>query len=392
MTQLSPSEASRVAAAVYALRESGVSDAIKAMKKSERGALSLDGLFQVGEESRFEGSSGMLYRPLSGFGYIAAGQGRFQGDVLVVTRGTASTPDWLTNINVAAQTGPSGHLVHGGFNQTWKSFSQEVRAFLRGRNPTTIHCVGHSLGGALATLNADFFSQAKVGKVIAYTFGAPRVGMHWFAKSLTQRVRSDNVLRLAHPSDPVPMIPLFPYCHAPSNTPGLTVPAGGSGISVAAHSIKSSYQRICADKDWSAFKAAASAPPERDSAIQSWLENPASLSGLRTMSSELLALTARALRWLLKKAGQLAAAALGTGLTVGATLIDQFAWLLHQGASLSARFGRWVTALIRAIFKFLGRTVTTGMDLTQAFLRWVLGMLFQTLSSLAGRALSLVGG
>src|SRR5699024_9322989 len=113
---------------------------------------------------------------LSGFGYIAAGKGAHAGEVLVATRGTATRYDWLSNLNVAMQAGPGGTLVHAGFNEVWKSFAADVSAFLRGRNPSVVHCVGHSLGGALATLTADACSSAGIGELRLYTFGSPRVG------------------------------------------------------------------------------------------------------------------------------------------------------------------------------------------------------------------------
>ena len=387
MNRLTPRQAAQIAAGVYLLRTDSVSNS------RERGRqFGAEGLFKVDDSSRIEGVSGsLLWKQLSGFGYIAAGEGRFQGDVLLATRGTSTMSDWLTNLNIAAQSGPSGHLVHAGFNQTWKSISPEVRSFLQGRNPTTVHCVGHSLGGALAMLNADFLSQQKVGKVVVYTFGAPRTGMHWFSKELTRRLGADSVLRLSHPADPVPMIPIFPFCHAPYDQTGLIVPDGGRGISVEAHFMDASYLPAVGDSDWSAFRAPA--PQDSGSAgggIQAWLDNPASIAGLRMMSSQLLSLTARALRWVLAKARDVVVGAVGTTVMVGATVIDQFAWLLSQGAALSVKVAGYVNTIIRAIFTFLGRSIGAAVDLTSAFLSWVLGLLFNSLSSVATRALSLV--
>jgi hypothetical protein len=46
-----------------------------------------------------------------------------------------------------------------------------------------------------------------------------------------------------------------------------------------------------------------------------------------------------------------------------------------------------VKTLVGAIFRFLGRTANKAADLTTAFLRWVLGLLFHTLSIMGAQAL-----
>jgi len=63
------------------------------------------GLF--GQSSRFSGTSGaLMFKPLTGFGFVAAGTGPFAGDLLIATRGTAKSADWLTDFNVGMQIGP----------------------------------------------------------------------------------------------------------------------------------------------------------------------------------------------------------------------------------------------------------------------------------------------
>jgi len=156
MSTLTPEQAAAIASGVYALRDQTVTQAAE-----RHDVLGCEGMFDVVDDSRFNGVSGGLYvcKVLGGFGYIAEGIGRHVREILVATRGTAIAVDWLTNANIGIQPGPGGERVHAGFHETWKSFSAEVARFLRGRNPTVIHCVGHSLGGALATLNADYFSS-----------------------------------------------------------------------------------------------------------------------------------------------------------------------------------------------------------------------------------------
>jgi hypothetical protein len=389
MAALTPKETAAIARGVYRLLDDSVSET------RERGqTLGCEGLFKVEDGSRFQGTSGGLFwKRLSGFGYIAAGEGARQGEVLVATRGTAIALDWLTNLNIGFTVGPSGQPVHAGFYSTWRSYSDELRNFLRGRNPSHIHCVGHSLGGALANLNADFFSSAGAGGVSLYTFGAPRAGFVTFSRSLSNRLRPDNIYRVSNLSDPVPMIPLFPFTHVPFTEPGISLRTEGAGlISIAAHNMAGSYIPGVGEASWDALKNAESAP-SWDVNLIAWLESTAAGNNSFVMgSARLLVMIGRALQWVLARVKDVLLGALGTALAVGATCLDQIAWLLSRGAEISIEIAGYVRGLIGAIFRFLGRAVTGAVNLTTAFLRWVLNLLFSSLSAAAMRALSVVGG
>src|SRR5690625_5942183 len=82
-----------------------------------------------------------------------------------------------------------------------------------------VHCIGHSLGGAVATLAADCVARNRPNPVRLCTFGAPRVGGNFFARSCTNLVGEENIMRVFHTTDPVPMMPIFPYTHAPTRGP-----------------------------------------------------------------------------------------------------------------------------------------------------------------------------
>jgi len=386
MNELSPDQAAKIARGVYRLREDSVSTV------HQRGqSLGCEDLFEVSENSRFEGKSGALaFKSLSGFGYIAQGTGKYQGDILLVTRGTAMRVDWLTNLNIGMQTGPSGHLVHAGFNETWKSYRSEIQSFLSKRNPETIHCVGHSLGGALAALNADYLSNANVGKIKLYTFGAPRAGSFIFSRSLTNRIGSDNIYRVSHPSDPVPMIPIFPFQHLPYNRDGMRISNDLSGlININAHGMEPSYIPGVKDKTWQNLLI--QDEPDWEQKAKAWLDQSALGEHSFLMgSAKLLLMISKALVWILKKVKDVLVGAVGTTLTVGATTLDQLAWLISRAAEISIEIAGYVRTLIGAIFKFLGRAVVTTVSITSAFLSWVLNLLFSTLSSIASCALTIV--
>ena len=386
MQELTPSQAASIAANVYALREHSVSE------NYERGrVLGCEEMFAVNDNSRFQGKTGALcFKPLSGFGYIAEGTGQYQGELLIVTRGTAMGYDWLTNFNVGMQIGAGGHLVHAGFHETWKSFSRDIQEFIRGRNPSGIHCVGHSLGGALATLNADYFSANNIGQVKLYTFGSPRTGSFVFSRSLTERLKAEHIYRVWHPSDPVPMIPIFPFQHLPHSTKGLAVRNEFSGlINADAHSMKESYIPAVAGLDWQHLASIAN--PNEDAEVKSWLENAAqNQNGFIKGSAKLLSMIQRALMWILKKAALLLVGAVGTVIAVGATVIDQLAWLLSQAANFSIELAGAVSTLVQAIFRFLGKVISTTVSITTVFLRWVLDLLFSSVSLIATSALAII--
>ncbi len=388
MSTLTPHQAALIASGVYSLRGRSVS------QSAARGVkLGCEDMFTVEDSSRFTGRSGGLIsiKQLSGFGYIAAGTGPYQNEVLVVTRGTETMYDWLSNFNIGMQLGPGGQLVHAGFHEVWKSLSVDVSNFLRGRHATVIHCVGHSLGGALATLNADYFSSIGAAEVKLYTFGSPRTGGAFFARSLTRRVGRENIYRVHHRSDPVPKIPLFPFIHASTAEPGYQLTAGPSGlINTDAHSMELSYIPGVGQDGWQAL-ARHGVSGADDMNAQLWLDQVGAGGGGILMGGAWgLMMIGKALSWLMGKISTLAFNALGLHFTMGMTVLDQLAWLLSKGAELSIEVSTYVSTLIKAIFRFLGRTVATGASLTVSFIRWVLGLMLNALVTVANRAFMLV--
>jgi triacylglycerol lipase len=383
VSTLTPRNAAAIARGVYYLLDKSVEQA------QGRGlSLGCEGMFTVSDDSRFLGRSGglMVCKTLSGFGYIAAGEGQYKDEVLIATRGTKSGFDWLTNLNIGLQIGPGGQLVHAGFNETWKSFSADVTSFLRGRNPSVIHCVGHSLGGALATLNADYLSSIRAAEIKLYTFGSPRTGDMFFARSLSRRVTEQNMYRVHHRSDPVPKIPLFPFQHVPAKASGYQIMAGPSGlINPTAHFMVDSYIPGVADMSWQAL---GHQPTSDEVEVQGWLgQMNAGGGGFLKGSAALLQMIGKAMAWIL---GKIAFVAVGAVFTAGVTVLDQMAWMLSTGAQASVEVSMYISTIIGAIFRFLGRTAVAGASLTTSFIRWVLDLLYASLAAVARTALTLL--
>ena len=389
MEPLSPKQAADIAGGVYALRFNTVAEAT-----ADGQTLGCEGSFDAGSAARFEGKSGALaWKQLSGFGYIAEGVGQFAGDVLVATRGTQGAKlgaDWVSNYNIGMQLGPGSLPVHAGFHEVWKTFRQEIGDFLALRKapPRRLHCVGHSLGGALATLTADHITRQKLCDVALYTFGAPRIGDALFARSLTGRIHKDLLFRVFHPSDPVPMIPLFPFFHMPFGGSGIEITNKVGGlINSDAHAMDDSYGSAVGSATWDTLRRGAVERADRSAQIKGWLETAAQGSGSFVMgSARLLDMIGRALAWMAAKAGKLVVAGISIGVVSAFTVLDQLAWLLTQAAHLQQEMRAHLRGLVGAILGFLGRKVGQSGDVTVAFLRWLLGLLFSTLRSAAQRA------
>ena len=208
MPQLPPKAAVELAEGVYKLLE----DPNGAIAR-----LNAHGLFHLTRPQVAQGRTGVRgWEGFSDMGFAAEGVGAFKDDAFVVMRGTDLGRDWLTDGSLAASE-LNLNATHQGFKSAWDTIAPRVRAFFasRGRRYARIHCIGHSLGGALANLAA--LDVAPFGPPELYTFGAPRVGLIGLARAITSAVGSERIHRVAHIADPVPMVPLIPYVHAPVN-------------------------------------------------------------------------------------------------------------------------------------------------------------------------------
>jgi len=413
MTALSPELAARLATGVYNLNEASIlndSDRIKSLDcepefthnpdaadatspfaKSRSGAL--PGLPVYLGSVPNKGMQLQLEPFTTNFGYFAMGRnsarhGDWDGHMIVVTRGSmgakGKSPDWISNYNIGLQPGPGGYPVHAGFNRIWSPLRDFVANAVREHKPTHIHCIGHSLGGALANLSAEML--ALDGKTVSlYTFGAPRVGGQDFTSDLTRRL-GVRTYRVYHPADPVPMIPMFPFLHAPlSGGIRLAAPTGLL-FDGAMHDMEESYGTMLLGKTkWSELGAPS---PFGDFQVDSWLQQAAKQRGGFIMhSAALLEKISIGLARLIKKAMIYAAGSVGAVFTTAFTALDAVAWLLSRAAEMVLAIGEEILGLVNAIFGFLGRVTNSVVKLTQSALRWVLDLLYGYLASVAKRAI-----
>jgi alpha-beta hydrolase superfamily lysophospholipase len=122
---------------------------------------------------------------------------------------------------------PDAGFVALGFLSIFDSFafvdktgaSQDLNTTITGLNAAnpiqSLTVLGHSLGGALATLAAAQLAlQDTAGvqsKMSIYTFASPRVGLLDFAASFNDAVQTS--FRIWNTLDIVPELPTFPYIH-----------------------------------------------------------------------------------------------------------------------------------------------------------------------------------
>lgn len=143
---------------------------------------------------------------------------RWGDDLVVAYRGTevGELNDLVTDIRCAFVPAPSwlakadpAPRVHMGFLHALGGVRDKVtEAFATGTAETRIWFTGHSLGGALASLNfiAALGMPELARRVRLCTFGAPRVG----DSTLTRLLPTDRttIHRVTMERDPVPQVPL----------------------------------------------------------------------------------------------------------------------------------------------------------------------------------------
>ena len=146
------------------------------------------------------------------YGFVA--DNRATGQRFIVLRGTLQPNEWLRNLQARQSPYPAGlrrwqaqAWVHSGFLKIFSSLKSErdgVRTPLPQTLPELVSgrdvvIVGHSLGGALATLvsvDAARLAPEDAARLRLVTFGSPRVGDPGFADMAKNVGRIDRVCDL----------------------------------------------------------------------------------------------------------------------------------------------------------------------------------------------------
>jgi predicted lipase len=156
------------------------------------------------------------------------------GDLVFLFRGSSSIQDFLVDARLLKTSAPdlgNGVAVHSGFYAQYNEIIFDVMASIYSRvrknqvlyedetitnssiPPINVAFIGHSLGGALASLCSLMAKKSLGSKIFVecHTFGSPRVGNSEFAKLFNDLV--DKSDRYVNERDIVTMGPKLFYYH-----------------------------------------------------------------------------------------------------------------------------------------------------------------------------------
>ncbi len=379
MTYITPMSAANLAGEVYAVNERNPASLKIFLSNS---------LFSSGGTKVLSAEVG--FRAMSapdGFGVCALGSGLHANHVIIVFRGTTEINkkgDWASNARIGVETSRTCLPVHIGFNAIFKSMLPEIQAFMaQNTSALMVHCIGHSLGGAVATLAADWVSQSLKKPVKLYTFGAPRVGLEPFAKRLSSRIGLDNIYRVYHATDPVPMIPIYPFVHAPMPGYGHLIPSSESIVSAAAHDM-AKYGDSVENATWSDLNRRAPLYTV-ENAVEEFLKSKTQLD---PANPKTWAWLDASLLWILKKIGTAFVATLHTTFFGADTIVDKIVLILQYGMEKIKDMKSWVLRFMQKIMQALGMAVAkTAEELTKALLTRVLHYLVVKMTAEAQKAI-----
>lgn len=320
-------------------------------------------------------------------GIAACGINKLNGHAVVALKGTTNGYDVLTDLNAGIKRFHTGGLVHQGFYYTFLSFLPQLEKFIQDlpSNVHTIHCVGHSLGGALATLSADWLASNSSKSIKLYTYGSPRVGLDYFANGCKRRINEHNIYRVYHHSDPVVMVPTWPFVHVPDGGQGDLMLPSPDSLNPAQHHKMNKYIASVAPNDvglgWEELRKRRPSPYLEQS-LQTWLKSDSVIS--LTMNTVWLA--GEALLWVLRKIGNLAGIAVVVSGGTTFTLLDRLAIFMHKAYQISKDISFWVLRLIKRLAQLIGIRVSDNENITVAFIRMVFLRLHRAVSDLVKRA------
>ncbi|WP_096152841.1 MULTISPECIES: lipase family protein [Bacillus] len=130
--------------------------------------------------------------------------------IIIAFRGTSTDLDWVSDAEIYQhpfQHCKSKPFVHSGFLSVYESARDEILETLKSLpKEKALFITGHSLGGALAVLNAfDIGSNQLHDHFYMYNYGAPRVGDEQFVEEYKKVCPAS--IRYVNLLDAVPFLP-----------------------------------------------------------------------------------------------------------------------------------------------------------------------------------------
>lgn len=326
----------------------------------------------------------------SGFGYVLQYQAGPRRHAIIAVRGTrpemSGKPDLLTDargtLTVFGGYGP----VHKGFKTTYDSalggLASEERAIM---SADVVHCVGHSLGGAIATLVAAQYAGRRKN-VKLYSFGSPRVGAFNAYATMQNRIGKENIFRVAHDLDPISLIGPFPFIHVnPLRTDNnnMTIPSPtGSLFSTANHDMNRYIDSVAgADSTWDDARLKATRVDYDNGVLARWLLHKDNDPGwVQYASAKTLGILFKLFSNALRN--------VSTSLILGLSAIDLLSEILMNGLYQMKLLGEQVFQLLRYAAEWAGIEVAAGAQFTAKIIQLILAKMLAALRTLASDALA----
>ncbi|MDA0382186.1 lipase family protein [Vibrio owensii] len=374
MSDISPKQASYLASAAYAIKNN---------LEDLEVPLSLRNDFSF--KNMVTGTSGgFFFRPETGFALLGKGKSqRHKNDLVLAFRGTAGLADGITDLTCSGKGTGTGEIVHSGFQTTFYSMKKGLTRFLRD-NPVmgngTIHCVGHSLGGALATLAANWISASPEfkGKVNLYTFGSPRVGMKSFSVNSSSRISSH--FRCVNGADPVTKAPVWPFYHVPYDGSEYILNRA-QGLLPSAH-FMSEYSSYTQSATWDSLGL-----QKANSAFKRVVLNYENRLQAKPSADWADKISAAILTLLIDGGFAATVFALQSGGAAIATIYDAMARSMVKISELSSEFASRVKGLLGHMLVFAGKVAQIAIKFTFPFIRWVFELVLGKLNKAVKAAL-----
>ncbi|BFM10666.1 lipase family protein [Simiduia litorea] len=380
MENLAPAYAANLASDVYDVKSTLLRETFKKIYKN-------DFLMSEGESLKGKTGAFLFLKSEHTMGVAACGINEYEGHAIVALKGTASGFDALTDLNAGIKRFVTGGEVHQGFYYTFQSFLPDLDSFIKSLPPSihTIHCVGHSLGGALATLVADYLRKVSSRRTKLYTFGSPRVGLQFFAEGSARRLGRDNIFRVYHKTDPVPMVPTWPFMHVPDGGPGDILLNSGLALNPAAYHKMGNYiKSISAGEtkgNWDALRRLRPRPNLTRS-VEQWLE----ADGVISLTLSTAQLAGDAVMWVVKKVAELAGISLVMTGSTAFTILDRLAILMQRAYEFGKTVSHWVMRLIKRLAQLIGIVITETTNITLNLIRTIFIRMHKAVSELVLRA------
>jgi triacylglycerol lipase len=322
---------------------------------------------------------------VSGFGYTLRYQDKSRTHAIIAMRGTRpefGSADLITDARGAITPFGGYGPVHKGFKLTFDSVGASLQrdgALIT--NAHIVHCVGHSLGGAVATLIAAHYA-AKGKAVRLYTFGSPRVGALGTHEALERRIGKQNIYRVAHDLDPISLVGPFPYIHvngAPSDMNNMTIPSPtGALFSVENHDMAKYIQSV-GRADWSGVRLASTRVNHDNSALATWLTYGDNPSWLQVASAHTLGILLKLFSHTLRT--------VSTSVILKLSAVDFLAEIMVKGLYMAKELGEKVHKLLGYAATWAGIQVAKGAQFTAGVVSAILTRMLSALNMLARRAL-----